>query len=142
MRVWIEAEVIRLTSIRAEQLRKGGHPGPEGSTGKLATGFGKSVATNPDLSAATRDQVTIALQAGVAFVPLDQAEAAAQAADLPADETAALLEDYGDSQLQALKLGLLVAAILAAAGWKATRRLPRTLDLAPDPDPDPQPSNS
>ena len=38
-RVWIEAEVIRLTSIRAEQLRKGGHPGPEGSTGKLATGI-------------------------------------------------------------------------------------------------------
>jgi alkylation response protein AidB-like acyl-CoA dehydrogenase len=38
MRVWIEAEVIRLTSIRAEQLRKGGAPGPEGSTGKLATG--------------------------------------------------------------------------------------------------------
>jgi alkylation response protein AidB-like acyl-CoA dehydrogenase len=39
MRIWIEAEVIRLTSIRAEQLRKGGTPGPEGSTGKLATGI-------------------------------------------------------------------------------------------------------
>lgn len=39
MKVWIEAEVIRLTSLRAEQLRKGGTPGPEGSTGKLATGI-------------------------------------------------------------------------------------------------------
>lgn len=39
MRIWIEAEVIRLTSIRAEQLRKSGTPGPEGSTGKLATGI-------------------------------------------------------------------------------------------------------
>ena len=39
MRVWIEAEVIRLTSIRADQLRKSGTPGPEGSTGKLATGI-------------------------------------------------------------------------------------------------------
>ena len=39
MKIWIEAEVIRLTSIRAEQLRKGGAPGPEGSTGKLATGI-------------------------------------------------------------------------------------------------------
>jgi alkylation response protein AidB-like acyl-CoA dehydrogenase len=39
MKIWIEAEVIRLTSVRAEQLRKGGAPGPEGSTGKLATGI-------------------------------------------------------------------------------------------------------
>jgi alkylation response protein AidB-like acyl-CoA dehydrogenase len=39
MQLWIEAEVIRLTSIRAEQMRKGGVPGPEGSTGKLATGI-------------------------------------------------------------------------------------------------------
>jgi len=39
MRIWIEAEMIRLTSIRAEQSRKGGTPGPEGSTGKLATGI-------------------------------------------------------------------------------------------------------
>jgi alkylation response protein AidB-like acyl-CoA dehydrogenase len=36
MRVWIEAEVQRLTSIRAQQLRKAGTPGPEGSIGKLA----------------------------------------------------------------------------------------------------------
>ena len=39
MRVWIEAEVIRLTSIRADQIRKTGLPGPEASTGKLATGI-------------------------------------------------------------------------------------------------------
>ena len=36
MRMWIEAEVQRLTSIRAQQLRKMGTPGPEGSIGKLA----------------------------------------------------------------------------------------------------------
>ena len=39
VKIWIEAEVIRLTSIRSEQLRRGGVPGPEGSTGKLATGI-------------------------------------------------------------------------------------------------------
>jgi len=109
--------------------------------GSLATGFGKAVATNPAVSAETRDRVTIALQAGVAFVPLDQAAAAAEAAELSAGETDALLDDYGDSQLQALKLGLLVAAILAAAGWSATRRLPTTVELAPGPD-TPPPSGS
>jgi alkylation response protein AidB-like acyl-CoA dehydrogenase len=35
VRLWIEAEVIRLTNIRASQLRSLGTPGPEGSTSKL-----------------------------------------------------------------------------------------------------------
>ncbi|MEZ5142803.1 MAG: acyl-CoA dehydrogenase family protein [Acidimicrobiales bacterium] len=34
-RLWIEAEVLRLTNIRAAQLRSKGTPGPEGSVGKL-----------------------------------------------------------------------------------------------------------
>ena len=36
MRVWIEAEVIRLNNMRAANNRKMGVPGPEGSIGKLA----------------------------------------------------------------------------------------------------------
>ena len=36
MKLWIDAEVLRLTNIRASQNRKMGSPGPEGSTGKLA----------------------------------------------------------------------------------------------------------
>ena len=35
MRVWIDAEVLRLTNIRAGQNRKAGNPGPEGSIAKL-----------------------------------------------------------------------------------------------------------
>jgi alkylation response protein AidB-like acyl-CoA dehydrogenase len=35
-RLWIEAEVNRLTNMRASQLRAKGTPGPEGSVGKLA----------------------------------------------------------------------------------------------------------
>jgi len=34
-RLWIEAEVLRLTNIRASQNRKVGNPGPEGSIAKL-----------------------------------------------------------------------------------------------------------
>ena len=34
-RMWIEAEVLRLTNIRASQTRQAGTPGPEGSIGKL-----------------------------------------------------------------------------------------------------------
>jgi alkylation response protein AidB-like acyl-CoA dehydrogenase len=35
VRRWIEAEVLRLTNIRASQNRKAGNPGPEGSIAKL-----------------------------------------------------------------------------------------------------------
>jgi len=34
--IWIEAEVVRLTSVRAQQSRQSGTPGPEESVGKLA----------------------------------------------------------------------------------------------------------
>jgi alkylation response protein AidB-like acyl-CoA dehydrogenase len=35
MQSWIEAEVLRLTNMRASQNRKAGNPGPEGSIAKL-----------------------------------------------------------------------------------------------------------
>jgi alkylation response protein AidB-like acyl-CoA dehydrogenase len=35
MQLWIEAEVLRLTNLRASQNRKAGNPGPEGSIAKL-----------------------------------------------------------------------------------------------------------
>jgi alkylation response protein AidB-like acyl-CoA dehydrogenase len=37
MQLWIRAEVLRLTNIRANQMRKLGDPGPEGSIGKMAS---------------------------------------------------------------------------------------------------------
>jgi alkylation response protein AidB-like acyl-CoA dehydrogenase len=35
MRLWIEAEALRLTNVRAGQTRRAGNPGPEGSIAKL-----------------------------------------------------------------------------------------------------------
>ena len=35
MRLWIEAEVLRLRNVRAGQNRRAGNPGPEGSIAKL-----------------------------------------------------------------------------------------------------------
>ena len=37
VKLWSRAEILRLTNIRASQLRKVGDPGPEGSIGKLAS---------------------------------------------------------------------------------------------------------
>lgn len=36
VRLWADWEALRLTTIRADQMRQAGVPGPEGSTGKLA----------------------------------------------------------------------------------------------------------
>ncbi|MEZ5252091.1 MAG: acyl-CoA dehydrogenase family protein [Ilumatobacteraceae bacterium] len=36
-KLWSRAEVLRLTNIRANQMRKMGDPGPEGSIGKMAS---------------------------------------------------------------------------------------------------------
>ena len=33
--IWVEAEVARLTNLRARAFRRRGAPGPEGSVGKL-----------------------------------------------------------------------------------------------------------
>jgi alkylation response protein AidB-like acyl-CoA dehydrogenase len=46
MKLWVRAEALRLTNIRAGQQRAMGDPGPEGSIGKLAT-----AEVNKDLSA-------------------------------------------------------------------------------------------
>jgi alkylation response protein AidB-like acyl-CoA dehydrogenase len=36
MRLWVDAEVIRITNLRAQAAREIGDPGPEGSISKLA----------------------------------------------------------------------------------------------------------
>ena len=48
MALWVRAEVLRLTNIRASQLRAVGTPGPEGSIGKAM-----SADLNKDISAFT-----------------------------------------------------------------------------------------
>jgi len=44
MRLWVDAEIVRLTNARAKASAVGGNPGPEGSVGKLASAeFSKKV---------------------------------------------------------------------------------------------------
>ncbi|MFT4744945.1 MAG: alkylation response protein AidB-like acyl-CoA dehydrogenase [Nitriliruptoraceae bacterium] len=77
VQLWVEAEAMRLTAIRANENRKTGNPGPEGSTGKLhwselnkaITEFGMELLgadgmlyppgyefSSPELSATTRNE--------------------------------------------------------------------------------------
>ena len=90
----------------------------------LAASFQADVQANPQISAAAKQEVGVRLESGVSFVPTAQVRDAAEEEGVPEAETDAIVGHYADSQLFALKTGLLVAALLSAAAFLATRSLP------------------
>ncbi len=92
--------------------------------GGLASTFLSQVQDNPAVSDATQEQVGVQLEAGISFVSEPQAQAAVEAAGLPPAEGEALLEEYGDAQLAALKGGVLLAAAIALLSFAGTTNLP------------------
>jgi len=95
----------------------------------LLNAFAEKVQKNPEISSKVKQQVSISLEGNVSFVPTSDVEAAAKKAGLDQATTEAIVSDYADSQLTALKTGLLVAALLVCAAFPATRNLPR--EVAP-----------
>lgn len=93
--------------------------------GALASGVIERISNDPAVSAEVQEQVGIELEAGVSFVPVEAARTAALDAGVPPDEADALADSYADTQLQALKAGLLLAAGLAAVASLFTGHLPR-----------------
>jgi MFS family permease len=90
----------------------------------LIGGVTSRIENNPAISPEVRSAIMESVKTGIPVVPVDEIEQTALAAGVPADEAAALAEDYGDAQLEALKKSLLAVALLAAASVWFTRRLP------------------
>jgi hypothetical protein len=103
----------------------------------LAASFQADVAANPQISAAAKQEVGVRLESGVSFVSSAQVRSAAEEEGLPPAEVDAITGHYADSQLFALKTGLLVAALLSAAAFLATRNLPARAGPSREPDPPP-----
>jgi MFS family permease len=99
----------------------------------LVASFSANVADNPQISSAVRQQVGVRLETDVSFVSTDQVRAAAEDAGIDPAMTDVLVDDYADSQLTALKTGLLVAALLACAAFLATSNLPGRVGGDPAP---------
>jgi hypothetical protein len=93
----------------------------------LTSVFVSNVESDPAISDKVASQVSVAVGTGIDFVSTDQIETAALEAGLGETETAALVANYEDAQLQSLKLGLLLAALLAVGSLAFTRELPRTV---------------
>ncbi|MDX3676813.1 MFS transporter [Streptomyces scabiei] len=102
--------------------------------GALAHAFTAQVEDDPRLSQETRQQTSVALQAGIGFVPTDQVRAAAEDAGLPPSEVDALADSYATAQLNGLKAAILATGGITLAAFLVTPRLPgaRT-DRAPSP---------
>ena len=92
----------------------------------LATGFNERIATNPDVPAAARQTIATATEQGIDIVPVAAAEQAAVAAGLSPEQARAVAADYGDAQLDALRLALGAVALAALLSLWFTRRLPST----------------
>jgi EmrB/QacA subfamily drug resistance transporter len=103
----------------------------------LITAFTSNIADDPRVSADVEDQVQVQLSAGGSFVASEEVRAVAKAEGVDPATVDALVENYEDAQLEALKTAFLFAAFLVLASFWTTRRLPtqRFDELQAGPDP-------
>jgi len=85
-------------------------------------------------------QVSTAAGTGVDFVASTEIETAAQDAGLSESTTEAIVDDYEEAQLVALKAGLLAAALLAFVSLAFTGDLPHELSKPDDREAEPAPT--
>jgi MFS family permease len=105
-------------------------------TGLIAA-FTANVASDARISDDVSQQLEVQLSAGGSFVSSEEVRAGAEAAGVDAATVDALVENYEDAQLKALKTAFLFAAFLTLASFWTTRRLPerRFDELQSSPDP-------
>jgi EmrB/QacA subfamily drug resistance transporter len=103
----------------------------------LSAAFTANIADDSRVSADVEDQVQVQLSAGGSFVAAEEVRAGATAARVDPATVDALVENYEDAQLKALKTAFLFAAFLVLASFWTTRRLPtrRFDELQAGPDP-------
>jgi len=103
----------------------------------LIFAFTSNIADDPRVSADVEDQVQVRLSAGGSFVTSEEVRAVAKAEGIDPASTDALVENYEDAQLRALKTAFLFAAFLVLASFWTARRLPtqRFDELQAGPDP-------
>jgi MFS family permease len=90
----------------------------------LVTAFTIEIEDNPEISAATRQEAGIRMEAGVSFISADEVRAGAEQAGLPPSEVDAVADSYAQAQLNALKAAILAAGGITLAGLAFTRHLP------------------
>lgn len=90
----------------------------------LATGFSERITNNPNVPAAARETIVANAEQGIDIVPVKAVERAAVKGGLTHDQARAVAADYGDAQLDALRLSLGAVALAALLSLWFMRRLP------------------
>jgi EmrB/QacA subfamily drug resistance transporter len=90
----------------------------------LTNSFVTKIQQNPDLPQRVKTSITDSAAKGIDVVSVDQVRQGAKDAGLTSDNADAVAKDYGDAQIDGLKVAMLGVAILAALGLWFTRRLP------------------
>jgi MFS family permease len=90
----------------------------------LINGFNHDIADNPRVPVQTREAIAANTEEGIDIVPEAQVEQVAISKGLSEDQAKAVADDYGDAQLDALRISVgAVAAIALLCLW-FTRKLP------------------
>jgi EmrB/QacA subfamily drug resistance transporter len=91
----------------------------------LISVFTANVSSDPRIADEVEQKVNTRLSAGGSFVTSEQVETVAKEEGIDSGTIEALVADYEDAQLTALKTAFLVAALLVLASFFSTRRLPK-----------------
>ncbi len=98
----------------------------------LTVSFLSTVEGDVRVSAEVAAQVSTAVAGGGDFVAAAAVESAAKAAGIDPATTAAIVDDYEQAQLRALKAGLLAAALIALVSLAFTKDLPTKVAAGED----------
>ena len=90
----------------------------------LATGFSDRVTNNAGVPPAAQETINANSKKGIDIVPVADVEKAAEEAGLTPEQAQAVADDYGDAQLDALRLALGAVALAALLSLAVTPRLP------------------
>ncbi|HNE74957.1 MAG TPA: MFS transporter [Microthrixaceae bacterium] len=98
----------------------------------LTNVFVRTIDADERIAPEVAQQVSTAAGNGVDFVASDDLAAAATDAGIDEQSADALVDDYEQAQLRALKTGLLVTGVLALLSLMSTRHLPATVTAGDD----------
>ncbi len=90
----------------------------------LASSFLSQIADDDRISIEIEQAVEIELTKGVSFIPAGQVQDAVGKTNLKPDVAMAVVENYSESQLDALRLALLATGMIVVAALFITRKLP------------------
>jgi len=100
----------------------------------LASSFATQVATDERIEAGVSEAVEVSLAGGISFVTAADVRAIIEAGDADPALTDALVENYEESQLEAIRLALFVTTVIVLLSFWLTRQLPtrRVEEIAAD----------